>query len=148
MDLPPDLPIALAKNVFEDAAHELLCDRDVLRRKIEFVTGRTGGGVDLLLGEVIKFIYLCAVGKCGLTPSQIVDDAWHEFILFTELYDDFCQEWFQRKIHHLPSDDTKENHERYELTLACYTCCFGTPPTSFWPSPGVEVGDCGSCKAD
>lgn len=37
-------------------------------------------------------------------PSQIVDDAWHEFILFTRSYDRFCGKAFARFLHHTPAE--------------------------------------------
>jgi len=37
-------------------------------------------------------------------PSQVVDDAWHEFILFTESYGQFCDHAFGRFLHHTPAE--------------------------------------------
>lgn len=37
-------------------------------------------------------------------PSQAVDDAWHEFILFTRQYDSFCSRAFGRFLHHTPTE--------------------------------------------
>lgn len=37
-------------------------------------------------------------------PSQAVDDAWHEFILFTRQYDQFCHRAFGRFLHHTPAE--------------------------------------------
>lgn len=36
-------------------------------------------------------------------PSQIADDLWHEFILYTQHYQDFCQQAFGRFLHHTPA---------------------------------------------
>src|SRR5262245_23952694 len=36
-------------------------------------------------------------------PSQIADDLWHEFILFTKHYDAFCRKAFGRFLHHTPA---------------------------------------------
>ena len=36
-------------------------------------------------------------------PSQVVDDLWHEFILYTKAYDDFCKHAFGRFLHHTPA---------------------------------------------
>ena len=36
-------------------------------------------------------------------PSQVVDDLWHEFILFTRDYQNFCQQAFGRFLHHTPA---------------------------------------------
>lgn len=37
-------------------------------------------------------------------PSQAVDDAWHEFILFTRRYARFCQRGFGKFLHHTPAE--------------------------------------------
>jgi hypothetical protein len=36
-------------------------------------------------------------------PSQVVDELWHEFILFTREYQDFCGKAFGRFLHHTPA---------------------------------------------
>ncbi|NOU22414.1 MAG: hypothetical protein HOO93_11640 [Methyloglobulus sp.] len=37
-------------------------------------------------------------------PSQAVDNAWHEFILFSAEYEKFCQNAFGRFLHHTPAE--------------------------------------------
>jgi hypothetical protein len=37
-------------------------------------------------------------------PSQVVDVAWHEFILFTRAYEQFCQQALGRFLHHTPTE--------------------------------------------
>lgn len=36
-------------------------------------------------------------------PSQVVDELWHEFILYTRQYERFCQKAFGRFLHHTPA---------------------------------------------
>lgn len=36
-------------------------------------------------------------------PSQIADDLWHEFILYTRNYDAFCRRAFGKFMHHTPA---------------------------------------------
>jgi hypothetical protein len=36
-------------------------------------------------------------------PSQVVDDLWHEFILYTRHYQAFCKQAFGRFLHHTPA---------------------------------------------
>jgi len=36
-------------------------------------------------------------------PSQVVDDLWHEFILYTKNYEHFCKAAFGRFLHHTPA---------------------------------------------
>jgi hypothetical protein len=40
--------------------------------------------------EYKKFIYLGAVSDFVVTPSKIIDQVWHEHLLFTKAYRDFC----------------------------------------------------------
>ncbi len=37
-------------------------------------------------------------------PSQVVDDAWHEFILFTRAYQQYCNKALGRYLHHTPAE--------------------------------------------
>lgn len=37
-------------------------------------------------------------------PSQAVDIAWHEFILFTKNYEQFCKKSIGRFLHHTPTE--------------------------------------------
>ena len=51
------------------------------------------------------FLISKAAGRRKLAmPSQAVDDAWHEFILFTRNYKDFCQRGLGRFLHHVPAE--------------------------------------------
>lgn len=56
-------------------------------------------------------------------PSQVVDAAWHEFILDTREYQYFCERAFDRFLHHTPAEamptegDTQEGLKRaWQLT--------------------------------
>jgi hypothetical protein len=40
-------------------------------------------------------------------PSLIADEAWHEFILCTREYADFCQRAFGRFLHHTPTESMR-----------------------------------------
>lgn len=61
-------------------------------------------------GEVfsclVDYFQLChtAGRRMVSMPSQAVDDAWHEFILFTRQYDQFCNQAFGRFLHHTPAE--------------------------------------------
>ncbi len=47
--------------------------------------------------------YLKSGRKYVSMPSQVADDLWHEFILFTRHYDAFCQGAFGGFLHHTPA---------------------------------------------
>jgi hypothetical protein len=47
--------------------------------------------------------YLMSGRKYVSMPSQIADDLWHEFILHTREYQDFCKRAFGGFLHHTPA---------------------------------------------
>lgn len=51
-----------------------------------------------------QYFQICqrARGKFVSMPSQVVDDLWHDFILFTRNYETFCDRAFGRFLHHTP----------------------------------------------
>jgi hypothetical protein len=46
---------------------------------------------------------LYAGGEMIGMPSRVVDDAWHEFILMTRAYTEFCEKAFGKYLHHTPN---------------------------------------------
>jgi hypothetical protein len=42
-------------------------------------------------------------------PSQVVDDFWHEFILYTREYEQFCRRAFGGFLHHTPAVALSDN---------------------------------------
>jgi hypothetical protein len=47
--------------------------------------------------------YLAGGRRYVSMPSQVVDDLWHEFILYTRHYEQFCGRAFGRFLHHTPA---------------------------------------------
>jgi hypothetical protein len=47
--------------------------------------------------------YLKSGKKYVSMPSQVVDDLWHEFILYTKSYESFCSKAFGEFMHHTPA---------------------------------------------
>ena len=45
-------------------------------------------------------------------PSQVADDLWHEFILYTRAYQAFCQEAFGGFLHHTPAVALAQGRKR------------------------------------
>jgi hypothetical protein len=52
------------------------------------------------------YFFMCnrAGSNMVAMPSQVVDDAWHEFILFTRAYRRFCRKALGRFLHHTPAE--------------------------------------------
>ena len=47
--------------------------------------------------------YLNSGNRYVAMPSQVADDLWHEFILYTRAYEGFCRAAFGEFLHHTPA---------------------------------------------
>lgn len=65
-------------------------------------------------------------------PSKACDEIWHNMILYTQRYPDFCNKYFGRFIHHIPNDKRCEADDCFNCSCgltdiknimkACHTC--------------------------
>ncbi len=53
-------------------------------------------------------------------PSQVVDDLWHEFILYTKAYHGFCKQAFGRFMHHTPAVVLSSDHGTNTGSRRCF----------------------------
>lgn len=134
---------------FEQLTDQLLIEVPVLVDKIIKGVDVKNGEVKALLTEVVRFLFLIGATNQKLTPSHIVDLAWHEFILCTWLYHKFCDEHFKRFIHHHPGGKEESNHQQFQLTHQIYRELIGVPPERFWGKKPEEhtQSKCGVCEA-
>jgi len=58
---------------------------------------------EALFSALKDFLRWCATTRGPHTPTPEVDIAWHEFILFTRDYADFCARYAGRFLHHQPA---------------------------------------------
>ncbi|GMT50211.1 MAG: hypothetical protein IEMM0008_1750 [bacterium] len=130
-------------------AQKILSDHPTLRSRIARNCQIPEGSVATSLREVIRFMNLIAFKDEVLTPSRVVDDLWHEFILFTRPYDAFCQRYFERMIHHQPGGTEKQNLKQYKRTLDLYQEYFNSPDPLYWGywTGAVDKAQCGSCES-
>ncbi len=90
------------------------------------------------IGEYKKFVYLGVISDCHVTPSKIIDIIWHEHLLFSSGYKDFCKEVIEYEFDHHPEliaidEQTEMYNAQYEYTLKLYRTEFGLePPTNIW----------------
>ena len=132
----------------ESIASEILKKNGVLAAKISKALNIVEPAlITLALQEVVKFLYLVAYFEQKLTPSEPVDKVWHEFILFTREYARFCENHFDRFIHHSPGGDESVNCSQYRQTIALYHVNFGVPSELFWNVSNEKVSMCGSCQS-
>jgi hypothetical protein len=72
--------------------------------------------IDLVYRGLKDYFYICnkAGKKMVSMPSQVVDDAWHEFILFTRKYEYFCKKSLGRFLHHTPAEAMESTTQAQE----------------------------------
>ncbi len=90
--------------------------------------------------EYKKFVYLGVVSDFAVTPSRIIDQVWHEHILFSSAYRTFCKEVIKNDFDHSPElipmeEQTGIYDAQYNDTINLYTTEFGVePPEIIWGS--------------
>jgi hypothetical protein len=68
--------------------------------------------------------YLMSGQRNVSMPSQVADDLWHEFILYTREYDSFCRRAFGGFLHHTPAVVLSEHRKSNEgLRRVWWYCC-------------------------
>ncbi len=110
---------------------------------------------DEAFSEFIKFM---SIVKSSSAPvgmfSKEVDSVWHEFIIHTKQYFEFCQDYFGRYIHHIPTENTKDNRYKtptfesfktqYEKRFGQLSPLWATNNGECWSTPGCsnDVSEC------
>lgn len=86
----------------------------------------SGDQLALVQQGLQQYFRLCvaARGRFVSMPSQVVDELWHEFILFTRLYQKFCERALGKYLHHTPAEamptpNTATEGIRRAWRLAC-----------------------------
>ena len=68
--------------------------------------------------------YLMSGKRYVSMPSQVADELWHEFILYTREYDAFCRRAFGGFLHHTPAVVLSEHRKSNEgLRRVWWYCC-------------------------
>ncbi|HVK24272.1 MAG TPA: hypothetical protein VM677_23200 [Actinokineospora sp.] len=66
------------------------------------------GRAVLIVDQTLAFLGACAVNTGEpLSPSPLVDEGWHAFVLHTREYAEFCRMIAGRFLHHRPSDEPR-----------------------------------------
>ena len=85
--------------------------------------------------EYKKFMYLAAVSNAMVSPSEIIDVVWHQHLIYTESYSEFCI-LLGKQIQHIPSTHLPSEKNKYKLakerTLQLYHNEFGPAPLQYW----------------
>jgi hypothetical protein len=94
--------------------HDMLlyCNEDVISR-FRDMYDISGTEVEDLFRETRKFLFICQV-KGVFIPDDllILDEMWHNFILFTKEYHSFCNKHFGKYFHHLPASKKEKEEQK------------------------------------
>ncbi len=128
-----------------DALSALPVDPDFLAYRAEFVveklfmnkTVATRQEGERLLEEAKRYLWLThAYPERSLSMISLrVDEAWHQFVLFTVAYTDFCQHFFGHYLHHLPANISASDPRpvaTWDEFSELYQVSFGEAPSSLW----------------
>lgn len=97
--------------------------------------------------EYRKFIFLACVSGTQITPSDPVDQAWHQHLTYTKSYwQDLCRDTLGRELHHNPTKGGVEEHKKFEScyteTFRLYEDKFGyAPPANVWQNARTRFAD-------
>jgi hypothetical protein len=94
---------------------------------------------EALFAELKKFLVLVHLDRSRIWDmySLRIDEVWHQFILFTRQYMNFCQQYFDRYVPHSPSNAPEELLQPDQVTsftdFQCrYTELFGESLPDVW----------------
>ncbi len=98
---------------------------------------------DKIFSEYERFMVLKNIDE-ECSPSDDIDSLWHQIILDTELYWNYCTEKFNKIIHHKPQNSIDQHARklRLEKTIGLYKNIFNEEPDKIvW-----ETLYCGICS--
>lgn len=125
------LPHRAQFDVTAEPPRNMTSFEDCLRREGDW----TDTAANQITMEYRKFLYLKAVQGGVLTPSEVVDQAWHLHRCFPEAYRRFCAEVAGQDIPHQRGIPKAQADSSYARLLAAYVREFDqTPSVEIWPS--------------
>lgn len=119
-------------------------DHPALKERMVVKVGWTPEFTDELFGEMKKFLYLCATNDGSMAPPEDIDEIWHNFILFTGDYADYCKSKVGFFLHHQPltqAQRASSDGSMVRNTLEAAERTFG-PLSEHWEFMKIP-GSCG-----
>ena len=123
----------------------------LVRQLVNEHAGMTGDEAVRIVDATVAFLKVCADKPgCHLRPSRRVDLGWHQFILNTVDYAEFCSRVAGRFLHHVPEEFASPRATPADTVAAL------TPTVEALRTAGFEVdsalwatsaGQCTQCHA-
>lgn len=115
--------------------------RGAFAAKLARSNGWSLGYAQRVVKEYKRFVLLYLIAGHEVSPSDAIDQAWHQHLLDTRNYwGEFCPNILGRPLHHVPAikpDQAEKFRADYAQTLDSYQRIFArTPPRDIWPIDG------------
>lgn len=92
-------------------------NEDVISRFLDLYDVEEAEAGDLFR-ESLKFLYLIQKGDAFIPDDMLIlDEMWHNFVLFTKEYAVFCQRHFGGYIHHNPATKVEKEARKSAAAL-------------------------------
>lgn len=119
---------------FEPASHSLTFTRRLARDH-----GWSMEEARAVIGAYRRFCFLAMITPTPVTPSEAVDEAWHQHLVYSRDYwDVWCGQVLGKPLHHDPTPGGPEAQllyrRQYAETLALHERFFGPPDPAIWPA--------------
>lgn len=107
-------------------------------RKLAREHGWSPAYTDGAIREYKRFCFLATVAGHAVSPSDAVDEVWHQHLTYSRDYwQRYCPDVLGSNLHHEPTrgghDQMRLHYAQYAETLASYQRWFGPPPEAYWP---------------
>lgn len=127
-----------------------LLDLSAVKRRLGMSKGWNSGVCDNVELQYKAFLLLhLEPHGHALVPTKKIDEMWHEHILHTRSYVDFCNDVFGEYMHHNPdtidSRGLDAHHENFHLTVMLLQCIvkLDDEDKSIAACAWCDVSDCG-----
>jgi hypothetical protein len=112
-------------------------------RRLQINYGHSQTTANQIFFDTKQFLVMCAFENGKFTPSRKIDEGFHEFLMYSRDFDEFCQNLLPRKVYHVPDEpNTPTDASRTQRTLAAGKRFFGKHAISDnWS------GDSADCEA-
>ncbi len=120
-------------------------DHPALKERMVVKVGWTEDFTNELFEEMKCFLYLCATNEGAMAPPEDIDEIWHNFILFTGDYAEYCKATVGTFLHHQPltvAQRAQSDGSMIDRTLAAARAAFGDDLSSHWEFSKIP-GSCG-----
>lgn len=132
-------------NTLQKQSLDILDKNPLLLERIQIDTKLSKDEIPLLFAEMLQFLHISAKSNFSTVPSEMIDKAWHEFILFTKEYTNYCNDNFGFYLHHTPGKSS-DTEDRYKKTLKIIKSKVGNP--KFFGSSQKSANNTAYCGCD